>query len=182
MSEKLPVGTSQLELTIDDITLLEVDAFVFYAQSNLDLGSGFGSAISVRGGPGIKKQLENLGPLKIGEAVITSAGNLNAGFIVHAVGPKFQEKNTEEKLRTTLLNSIRCAEEKGLKTLAFPPMGAGFYGIPLPVCARVMLETITGHLEQGSTLERVLIVALDSREYRTFKQTLDTLIQKETVT
>jgi O-acetyl-ADP-ribose deacetylase (regulator of RNase III) len=161
--------------------MLEVNAFVFYAQSNLELGSGFGSAISVRGGPSIKKELEEFDPLETGEAIATSGGNLNASFIVHAVGPKFQEENMEAKLRTTILSSLKCAEEKGVKSLAFPPMGTGFYGIPLTVCAKVMLETIIHHLTEGSTLEKVSIVALDSREYQPFRQTLDALTQKETV-
>ena len=61
-------------------------------------------------------------------------------------------------------------------------MGTGFYGIPLPVCAKVMTETITNYLEDGSTLEKVLIVTLDSREYKPFKQALESSTLKETVT
>jgi O-acetyl-ADP-ribose deacetylase (regulator of RNase III) len=182
MTQSIPVGAAELELTIDDITLLKVDAFVFYAQSNLKLGSGFGSAVSVRGGPSIKKELADLEPLEVGEATATAGGNLNARFIIHAVGPKFQESNTEAKLRTTVLSSLRCAEKKGVKTLAFPPMGAGFYGVPLPLCAKVMIETIIRYLESGSCLEKVSIVALDSREFRVFKRTLEALNQKEVVT
>ena len=182
MTENVRIGSTELELVIGDITLLEVDAFVFYAQSNLELGSGFGSAISVRGGPSIKKELEGLEARKTGEAVATSGGNLNAKFVVHAVGPKFQEDSTEAKLRTTICSSLRCAEEKGVKTLAFPPMGAGFYGIPLPLCAKVMVETISGYLEEGSLFSKIMIVALDSREYKPFKQCLETLTHKEAVT
>ena len=86
-------------------------------------GGGVRPPVAVRGGPSIKKELEKLEPLERGEAIVTSGGNLNANFIVHAVGPKFQEENTEAKLRTTVINSLQCAEQKGLKTLAFPPMG-----------------------------------------------------------
>jgi len=183
MTENVPFGAAELELVIGDITMLEVDAFVFYARSDLELGSGFGTAISVRGGPTIKKELAELAPVETGEVVVTSGGNLTAEFVIHAVGPKFQEVNTEAKLRTTILNSLRCAEEKKVKSLAFPLMGAGFYGIPLPVCAKVMVETIADYLEEGSTLEKVVIAALDSREYGPFKQCLETLLpQKETVT
>lgn len=182
MTENLPIGNAELELITGDVTMLEVDAFVFYAQSNLELGSGFGTAISVRGGPEIRKELETLAPLDTGEAVATSGGKLPADFIIHAVGPRFQEANTEAKLRTTILSSLRCAEGKGVKSIAFPPMGAGFYGIPLPVCARVMIEAIADHLQEQSTIEKVVIVALDSREYAPFMQFLETLAQKETVT
>ena len=151
MTENVPIGAAEIELVIGDVTMLAVDAFVFYAQSDLELGSGFGTAIAVRGGPSIKKELEGLAPLETGEAAVTSGGNLTAKFIVHAVGPKFQEEDTEAKLRTTIFNSLRCAEEKAAKSIAFPPMGAGFYGIPLPVCAKVMVETLAYYLEEGST-------------------------------
>lgn len=181
MTETVRIGAAELELIIGDITMTDSDAFVFYAESNLELGSGFGTAISVRGGPTIKKELAELSPVETGEVAVTSAGKLPAKLIIHAVGPKFQEQNTPAKLRTTLLNSLRCAEDKEVKSIAFPPMGAGFYGIPLPLCAQVMVESITEYLRKGSAIEKVLIVALDSREYVPFKQFLETFTEKETV-
>jgi len=181
MTETIPIATSELELIIGDVTLTEADAFVFYAQSDLELGSGFGTAISVRGGPTIKKELDGLGPLETGEAVASTAGNLDAKYIIHAVGPKFQEEDTEQKLRTTIRSALECGESKGATSIAFPPMGTGFYGIPLPVCARIMTQTIRDYLEQGSKLQKVAIVALDSREYKPFHECLETLMKKETV-
>ena len=182
MTEKIPIATSELELIIGDVTLTGADAFVFYAQSDLELGSGFGTAISIRGGPTIKKELDELGPLETGEAIATTAGNLNAKYIIHAVGPRFQEKDTEQKLRTTVRAALECGEGKGAASIAFPPMGAGFYGIPLPVCARVMTQTIRDYLDQGSKLQKIVIVALDSREYKPFRESLETLMKKEAVT
>ena len=117
---------ARVRLIRGDITELDVDAFVFYAQPDLALGSGFGTAISVRGGPSIQKELDELGPVETGQAVVTGAGKLKADFIVHAVGPRFQEEDTEGKLRTTVLNSLKAAEEKGVKRIALPAMGAGF--------------------------------------------------------
>lgn len=181
MTVTIPVATAQLKLTIGDLTLNESDAFVFYAEPSLELGSGFGTAISVRGGPGIKKELDELGPLETGEAVATTAGNLKAKYIIHAVGPRFQEQDTQQKLRTTMRSSLACAEEKGAVSIAFPPMGAGFYGIPLPVCASVMIQSIRDYLEEGSKLQEVVIVALDSREYEPFQECLRELTKKETV-
>ena len=111
------IGSTELELVIGDITLLEVDAFIFYAQSNLELGSGFGSAISVRGGPSIKKELEDLEPRETGEAVATSGGNLNAKFIVHAVGPKFQEDEHRGETSDDHLQLASMCRRKGRKEL-----------------------------------------------------------------
>ncbi len=158
-----------------DLTALEVDAFVFYAREDLQLGSGFGTAIQSRGGDAVRKQLEQIGRLKVGEAVLTTAGGLKAGFIIHACGPKFQEPDTEAKLRRTMQAALRLADAKGLKRIAFPPMGAGFYGVPLDLCARLMLESLREHLLGGSELEEVILCVLDRREYLAFADRLRNL-------
>ncbi len=175
------INRTDLRLIKDDITDLEIDAFVFYAQPDLVLGSGFGNAISVRGGLTIQKELDDLGaaPVATGDAVITEAGNLKAQYIIHAVGPRFQEENIEGKLRTTLLNSLTLVEEKGIKRIAFPAMGAGFYGIPADLCARVMLETIKSHLVGETGIAEVVICVLDTPQYEAFKAPIATLAQAE---
>ena len=175
VSQGTRINQSVIQLIKDDITDLEVGAFVFYAQSDLALGSGFGTAISVRGGPTIQKELEALAPVAAGEAVVSGAGNLKADCIIHAVGPKFREENTESKLRTTVLSSLKRAEEKGVETLAFPAMGAGFYGIPPELCAKVMVDAITQHLQGSTVIKDVVICVLDTRQYTTFQNALSAL-------
>jgi len=168
-SEQTVVNQTGVSLQIGDITDLEVDAFVFYAEHSLKVGTGFGTAISTRGGPTIQKELDELAPLATGEVVVTEAGKLKAKHIVHAVGPRFQEEDIESKLRTTVTNSLIAADSKQIKILAMPAMGAGFYGIPLPDCARIMIETIKGHLEGSTGIKEVILCVLDSREYGPFK-------------
>ncbi len=175
VSQGTRINQSVIQLIKDDITDLDVDAFVFYAQSDLALGSGFGTAISVRGGPAIQQELENMAPVAAGEAVVSGAGNLKANHIIHAVGPKFREEDTESKLRTTVLNSLKRAEEKAVETLAFPAMGAGFYGIPPELCAKVMVDTITQHLQGSTVIKDVVICVLDTRQYTTFQNALGAL-------
>ena len=85
------VETEQIELIKGDITLLEVDALVFYAEPNLELGSGFGTAISIRGGPTIKKELEELGPLETGEADMEDFAIVGGIDLVRAVKIKAGE-------------------------------------------------------------------------------------------
>ena len=171
------INRTDLRLTKSDITDLDIEAFVFYAQPDLILGSGFGNAISVRGGPSVQKELDDLGaaPVATGDAVISGTGNLKARHIIHAVGPRFQEENIEGKLRTTILNTLTLAEEKGIKRLAFPAMGAGYYGIPVDLCARVMLETIKSHLVGETGLEEIVICVLDTPQFEGFKAPLGTL-------
>ena len=173
MSINKTINQSRLRLVKSDLTALDVEAFVFYARPDLALGAGFGNAISMRGGPAIKQELDKMEKVKLGEAVVSTAGSLNAKSIIHAVGPTFQEDNVEEKLKTTMENSLKCAEEKGITQLAFPPMGAGFYCIPLPVCAKIMVETIRNHLSGKTRLKEVIICAADDREYKPFADRLE---------
>jgi O-acetyl-ADP-ribose deacetylase (regulator of RNase III) len=173
VAEGIKVNQSVIRLIRDDITDLDIDAFVFYAQPDLVLGSGFGGAIGVRGGPSIQKELDELDPLATGEAVISGAGKLKADYIIHAVGPRFQEEDTEAKLRTTMINCLRRAEEARLERIAFPAMGAGYYGIAPDLCARVMLGVIRAHLEGDTRLKEVVICVLDTPQYNAFKIQLE---------
>jgi O-acetyl-ADP-ribose deacetylase (regulator of RNase III) len=164
------IKESLLKLEISDITLKETDAITFYASHDLALGSGFGNAIAVRGGTSIQEELKSLGPLETGEAAVSSAGELKCNYIVHAVGPRFQEDDITGKLRTTLKNALKAAEEKGVQSIAFPPMGTGFYGVPLDSCAAVMLEELSGFLSGNTSIKEVVICANDNREFKVFQQ------------
>lgn len=173
--EGLQINRTTIQLIKGDITDLEVDAFVFYAQHDLALGSGFGGAISVRGGPSIQKELDAMSPLQTGEAVVSGAGNLKARYIIHAVGPRFQEEDIERKLRTTVQNCLSLAEEREIERIAFPAMGAGYYGIPADLCARVMLDVIHTHLKGETCMREVLLCVLDTHQYNAFKAALEAL-------
>jgi len=167
------IGDKSLRLVREDISEMEVDAFVFDITEDVKLGSGFGAAIQQRGGIVIQKELDELGSCPTGEAVVTEAGILKADWIIHANGPKFREEDEEGKLRRTVQSALARAEEKGVKRLAFSPMGTGLYQVPLDLCSRVMVETITEHLANGSTLEEVLIAAPDNREFDPFKAQIE---------
>ena len=166
------LNKSTILLVKADITNIDIDSFVYYARSDLALGSGFGTSINIRGGPSIRKEIETLGTLHVTEAVATSAGEMKAGYIIHAVGPKFQEEDTENKLKLTIRNALECAEEKGLKSIAFPPMGAGFYGVPLETSAKITVQTIAEYLNSDTKIEEVVICALDNREKTAIREQL----------
>src|SRR4030066_1051833 len=135
MTTEKKIKENRIRIVKDDITTLEVDAFVYYASPDLQLGSGYGGAISMRGGPAIQDELKKFGTVETGAAVTTAGGELQAKYLVHAVGPRFQEADTEGKLKTATLNALRQAESKGVERLPFPPMGTGFLRHPPPVRA-----------------------------------------------
>jgi len=160
----LQVNNRTVRLVRGDITELDIESFVFYARHDLSLGSGFGGAITVRGGPTIQEQLKGMGPLETTEVAISDAGELKATYIIHAAGPRFQEEDIEGKLRKTIINCLKAADEKGIRKIAFPPMGTGFYGVPLDVSAKVTTETIREYLNGDTLLEEVVICVQDNRE------------------
>jgi O-acetyl-ADP-ribose deacetylase len=170
MAEEWNVKGRVVRLRIGDILQSGAEAIVYYARPDLALGSGFGGAIGARGGPKIQEELKTLAPLDTTKAVVTSGGNLQVRFIIHAVGPRFQEEDLEEKLKKTMENALRRAEEKKVQRVAFPAMGVGFYGVPLDVSARVMLSAFKDRLTQETTLQEVIVCVRDNREYVPFQQ------------
>lgn len=163
------VNNSVVRLVKDDVTDLDVNAFVYYAQHDLALGSGFGTAISIRGGPTVQKELDEFGSLETGEVVVSAAGNMKVDYIIHAVGPRFQEEGIEAKLRTTMVNTLNAAEEKGIESVAFPAMGAGYYGVAADLSARVMTEEIQKHLSGSTCIKDVVICVFDTPQFNSFK-------------
>jgi O-acetyl-ADP-ribose deacetylase (regulator of RNase III) len=162
------IGDKRLRMVRGDITDIEVEAFVFDITEDGKLGSGFGGAIQQRGGIVIQKELDELAPIRTGEAVVTQAGILKAEHIIHVNGPKFREQDEEGKLTAAVKAALARAEEKGIRQVAFPPIGTGLYQVPMDLCARVMVETISSHLANGSGLDDVMIVVQDPREIGPF--------------
>jgi len=148
---------------------------VFYAREDLQLGAGYGGAIQARGSAAIKKELEAMSGVKMGQSVITTAGNLNAEHIIHACGPKFQEPETERKLRECMKSALALADLKRFRSAAFPPMGAGFYGVPLNLCARVMLEVIKEFVQAETSLEEIIVCVIDQRDFEAFRGPFEAL-------
>ncbi len=161
MSEEIQVGKSKVRVMRDDITLLDIDAFVYYAQPDLLLGTGFGGAIAVRGGPSIQQELETLAPAEPLQTVVSSAGKLKATFILHAVGPRFQEEDVEDKLRTTVVNVLKKADEHGIQRVALPAMGRGFYAVPLDLGAKVAVAEVKQYLAGETGIQEVVFCVND---------------------
>jgi O-acetyl-ADP-ribose deacetylase (regulator of RNase III) len=166
------VNGKNVRLECGDLTALPVEAIVFYAREDLQLGSGFGGAIRSRGGAAVEKELGQLGCIGMGEAVVTTAGAMQARYLIHACGPKFQEPDLEGKLRRSVSSALEAAADRGVSDVAFPPMGAGFYGIPLELCATVMLGAIRDFLRRPSSVKEVVICVRDGREFRAFQPKL----------
>jgi O-acetyl-ADP-ribose deacetylase (regulator of RNase III) len=160
------IGSTVLELSIGDITDMEVDVIVNAANSSLLGGLGVDGAVHSKGGPKIleecKKIRATIWPdgLPAGYAVITLGGNLKAKWVIHTVGPVWQGglQGEAELLKQSYRNSLKLAAAKGLKTIAFPSISTGAYRYPIDEASQVSLKTIKNFLEKEQTIEKVTIV------------------------
>ena len=176
MADELKVNDKRIALTIGFIIdAKNMDGMVYYARPDLTLGSGYGSAIATQGGPKVQEELKKISSANVTEVIITGGGNLQTKYILHAVGPRFQEEDLEEKLKSTILNTLKRAEEHKLRKIVFPAMGAGFYGVPLEVCARMSLEIVRDFLNEAVSLKEVVFCLRDSREFKPFQDQLQKL-------
>lgn len=146
------------------------------ANARLVLGGGVAGAIRRRGGPGIQAECNRLAPINVGEAVMTKGGSLKARYVIHAVGPRMGEGGEEQKLATATLNSLRLAEEAGLKSLAFPAISTGVYGYPLNRCAKVMLKACIEYLSGETGISRVIFCLYDHDAFSAFARELGRLV------
>lgn len=163
---------SRIEVIKGDITKVEADAIVNAANSSLMGGGGVDGAIHRAGGPQIleecKKVVARQGGCKTGQAVITTAGQLSAKFVVHTVGPIWNGgKNKEaELLANCYRNSLQLATDNGCKTIAFPNISTGVYRFPKPESARIAVQTINKFLQATDTVEKVIFVCFDDENFQ----------------
>lgn len=163
----------KLKLVEGNIVFLDVEAVVNAANKNLILGGGVAGAIRNAGGPSIQEECNSIGPINVGEAAMTNAGNLKAKHVIHAVGPVQGEGQEDEKLRNATLNSLRIAEENKLKDIAFPAVSTGIFGFPLQKCSEIMLKTAMEFLEEHDYPLEIIFCLYGQESYRVFEQTLD---------
>jgi len=169
------INASTIELVEGDITEMDTDAIVNAANAALQLGAGVAGAINRKGGPAIQEECNQLGGTYVGGAVITTGGNLKARHVIHAVGPRMGEGNEDEKLRRATANSLKLADERGLKSIAFPAVSTGIFGFPLDRCAHIMLKTTADYLKGQTGLEQVVFCLFGKESYEAFEKELSQL-------
>ncbi len=172
------VNSRKIILLQGDITEVEADAIVNPANKDLILGGGVAGVIRRKGGPEIQAECDKIGGTFVGGAVITTAGKLKAKYVIHAVGPRMGEGDEDEKLKNATLNSLKVADENGLKSIVFPAISTGIFGFPKDRCANIMLSTVIEYLKKDTGLERVMFCLYDDNTYRIFEETLKKLTRQ----
>lgn len=163
---------SRISLVQGDITQLEVDAIVNAANTGLRGGGGVDGAIHRAGGFRIMEECRKIGGCPIGDAVVTSGGNLKALFVIHAVGPIWQggTHNEEELLAGTYRNSLKRAVEKKIKTLAFPNISTGIYGFPKSRAAEIAVGEVENFLAKDDSIRQIIFCCYEQENFDLYRK------------
>lgn len=176
-------GHTRVRLVRGDITHQETDAVVNAANSSLMGGGGVDGAIHRAGGPAILSECMKIrrtrypDGLPTGEAVITGGGNLRARHVIHTVGPVWRGGGSDEEklLAAAYRNSLRVAQENGLRTIAFPSISTGAYGYPVEKAAWTALSAVKGFIEENPFLDEVVFVLFSEGDYEAYLRALTAL-------
>ncbi len=155
-----------------DITKEQVDAIVNAANRSLLGGGGVDGAIHDAAGPELLKECRGLGGCETGEAKITKGYRLPAKFVIHTVGPVYGYGRGREKdlLSNCYLNSLKLAQAKGLKTIAFPCISTGVYGYPQEEAAKIAVRTIRDYIKDNPChFEEIIFVTYRESDYRIYQ-------------
>ena len=178
------IGKTTLRLVTGDIADQGTDAVVTAAHWRLNKGTGTDGTIHTKGGPRIYEECRRIGGCPIGEAAITTGGDLKARHVIHAVGPVWRGGDEQEPklLASAYRRSLQVAVQHGLRTISFPSISTGAFVYPLRLAAPIALRTIIEFLErERHDLDEVWMVLYtreNDKAYAVFAQTLEQLLSE----
>tara|TARA_Y100000031_G_scaffold96417_1_gene105861 strand:+ start:2071 stop:2571 length:501 start_codon:yes stop_codon:yes gene_type:complete len=150
-----------------DITQLEVDAIVNAANKSLLGGGGVDGAIHRTAGPALLQECKMLDGCETGEAKLTKGYDLKARYVIHTVGPVWYggTSGEDQLLANCYKNSLQLANEKGLKSIAFPAISTGVYRFPIDRACRIVLASIKNYLKSDDSINEIYLVCFDQDVY-----------------
>jgi len=166
---------TRIEIQNGDITKLKVDAIVNAANTSLLGGGGVDGAIHRAAGPELLEFNKKLGGCPTGDAKISPGFNLPAKFIIHTVGPVWNEgKNNEDNLLANCYkNSLTLAIENEIKSIAFPAIGTGVYRFPLERATKIAVNEVGKFLENDKSIKKVIFVCFDEENFNIYSRLLN---------
>ncbi|XP_049448311.1 core histone macro-H2A.1 isoform X3 [Epinephelus fuscoguttatus] len=166
----------KLQVVRADISIMESDAVVHPTNSSFYTGGEVGSALEKKGGKEFTEALSELkkknGPLEVAGAVLTAGFGLPAKYVIHCNSPGWGSDKCEELLDKTVKNCLALADEKKLKSVAFPSIGSGRNGFPKQTAAQLILKAISSYFvaTMSSTIKTVYFVLFDSESIGIYVQ------------
>jgi len=163
----------KIEIVQGDITEETSDAIVNAANNYLWMGSGVAGAIKLKGGESIEQEAVKMGPIEVGQAVVTTAGNLKTKYVLHAAGIG-QDLITDEKLvRKCTHSALKIADSLAIKSISFPAIGTGVGGLGQDKCAIAMISAVLEY--QPKSIATVRFVLFDDNARQVFIYALEKL-------
>jgi len=165
-----------IELIKGDITKINADAIVNAANSSLLGGGGVDGAIHRAGGKQILEECmvirNRQGKCKTGEAVVTSGGNFSAKYVIHTVGPIWNNdvEKCSKLLANCYKNSLKLAESLNVKTIAFPNISTGVYRFPKELAAKIEVQEVQDF--ESDVIENVIFVCFDDENVEIYRKLL----------
>ena len=170
---ELIVNKTTLKLLQGDITKQAAEIICNAANSSLSGGGGVDGAIHKKGGPDIMQELkQRYKTCPPGEAVVTKAGNLNARYIFHAVGPIYRNGKSGEPILLTSVykNCLKLADKYKAKNIAFPSISTGAFGYPIEAASQIALKTIIQYLRGNTFLQEVLFILFSQSDIEIYEK------------
>lgn len=168
---------NKIFLSQEDITVMEVDAIVNAANTYLEGGGGVDGMIHQAAGIELDKACRLLNGCVTGDAKITKGFNLPAKYIIHTVGPIWNNgtRNEEALLASSYKRCMEVAIENQCKTIAFPNISTGIYHFPKELAAKIAVDTIIQYLSNDISIKKVFFVCYSKENYKIYKKLLDNL-------
>lgn len=176
------IGRTTLRLVTGDIADQDTDAVVTAAHWRLNKGTGTDGTIHTKGGPRIYEECRRIGGCPIGDAVVTTGGDLKARHVIHAVGPVWRGGDGQEPklLASAYRRSLQVAVLNGSRSISFPSISTGAFVYPLRLAAPIALRTITEFLERErhdlDEVRMVLYTRENDKAYTVFAEALERLL------
>jgi len=170
------VNESTLELAVGDITKQDTEAVVNAANKRLAPGGGVAGAIHRAAGPELWEECRKLGGCETGEAKLTRGYRLPASYVIHTVGPVYSGSPEDPRLlESCYRESLRVAEEHGIKSVSFPAISTGAFAYPVEDAANTALKTVLDVLRRASKVRLVRFVLHDSSTLQIHEEALKSL-------
>src|SRR5918998_4333603 len=160
----------RVEVRRADVTTLAVDAIANAANTELRHGGGVAAAIARAGGADVQRESDERAPIRLGDAVETTAGEMPARYVIHAATMELGGPTSAEVIERATRSTLARAEELGCRSLALVAFGTGVGGFPLDEAARIMVTTAREH---GGGLERVLFAVRGEEAEGAFREALE---------
>ena len=171
---------ARIELWNGDICDLEVDAIVNAASTALWMSTGVGGALKRRGGDVIEFSAVRQAPVPLGGAIVTTAGDLAARAVIHAVSLDTNRRTSAAAIAEAVRSALLRARDIEATSIAIPALGTGVGGFPLDEAARVTVEAFRSTLPYVPTLERVIFALRGQAAYQAFHAAIEAATVGET--